>query len=137
MSIDLMQCAERSDNIPKEQYISSNEKKSIMEDVNKRLLYDVIYLQRQRAILCSNEAKYCYERIVHSVVSMSIQQMGMTAQPMKFMLGRLQDLEHPIRTAYVTSESSMHNDSPIPLQGICQGNGAGPNIWVAVSSPLI
>ena len=31
----------------------------------------------------------------------------------------------------------MNNDSPIHLQDICQGNGAGPNIWVTVSSPLI
>ena len=31
----------------------------------------------------------------------------------------------------------MHNYSPIHFQGIFQGNGAGPNIWVAVSAPLI
>ena len=31
----------------------------------------------------------------------------------------------------------MHNDYPILFQGIWQGNGSGPTIWVAVSAPLI
>ena len=31
----------------------------------------------------------------------------------------------------------MNIDSPIHFQGICQGNGSGPTIWVAVSAPLI
>ena len=66
-----------------------------------------------------------------------MQLLGMPAQPMKCMLGTLQDLEHNTRTEYVTSESFMHNDPPILFQDIYQGNGAGPTIWVAVSAPLI
>ena len=31
----------------------------------------------------------------------------------------------------------MHNDSPIPFQGIYGGNKAGPTISVALSAPLI
>ena len=31
----------------------------------------------------------------------------------------------------------MHNNSPIYFQGIFQGNGSGPTIWVAISEPLI
>ena len=54
---DLMQCAEKCGNIPKEQYGSRKVKKSIIHTVNKQLLYDVIHLQRQPDILCSNDAK--------------------------------------------------------------------------------
>ena len=75
-----------------------------MHSVNKQLLYDMIHLQRQPAILCSNDTKYFYDRIVHSVVSMEMQQLGMPEQTMKYMLGMLQDMEHHIRTAYGTLE---------------------------------
>ena len=40
-------------------------------------------------------------------------------------------------TAYVTSETFMKNKGTAPLQGICQGTGAGPTIWITVSSSLI
>ena len=53
------------------------------------------------------------------------------------MLVTVQELEHHIQTSYGTSESSMRNELQTPLQGICQGNGAGPVVWVAVSTPLI
>ena len=31
----------------------------------------------------------------------------------------------------------MHNDTPIPFQGIFQGSGEGPTIWFSVSASLI
>ena len=71
-----MQCAERGTNIPKEQYGRRKGKNAIMHDINKRLIYDMIHLQRQPPTLCSNDAKSCYDCIVHSVVSMAMQQMG-------------------------------------------------------------
>ena len=61
----------------------------------------------------------------------------MPEQTMKFMLGTLQDLEHHIRTAYNTSESSMYNYSTIHFQGIFQGNGAGTTNCVTIGSLLL
>ena len=68
---------------------------------------------------------------------MAMQQLVIPVQPMKYMLVTLQDLEHHIRTSYGASVSYMHNNPPIPFQGICQGNGSGPTIWFAVGAPLI
>ena len=53
------------------------------------------------------------------------------------MLVTIQELHHHIRTSFSTSESTLHNEAPTPFQGICQGNRAGPAIWIAVSVPLI
>ena len=111
--------------------------KSIMHTVKKLLIYDVIHLQPQPAILCSNDAKSCYDRIVHSVASIPIQLLGMPAHPMKCMIGKFQDLEHHIRTAYSPSESCMHNDFPVTFQCIYQGNESIPTILFAVSAPLL
>jgi len=49
----------------------------------------------------------------------------------------LTQLQHHIQMAY--SDSSQHqgqDDWTLPTVGIGQGNGAGPQIWAAVSSPL-
>ena len=83
---------------------------AIINAVNKGLIYGMIHLQWQPDILCINGSKYCYDHIVHSMASVKMQQLGMTAQPMKYILGKLQDLEHRIRTAYGTWESFMKND---------------------------
>ena len=94
--------------------------KSIRHVVNKWLLCEVINLQRQPAILCNNNAKYCYDRIVQLMTSMEMQRLGMPVQPMKCMLGTFQDPEQHIRTAHGTLESFMHNNQPINFQGMCQ-----------------
>jgi hypothetical protein len=42
----------------------------------------------------------------------------------------LQNLEHTIRTAHGDSEETYGGDLwVIPMQGVYQGNGAGPLIW--------
>ena len=103
MARDLMQCAECGVNIPKGKYIIRKLEKAIMHAVNKQLLYNVIQLQRQPSILCSNVSKSLYVRILHSVESMEIQILGMPTNPMNSMQGTLQDQEHHIRTSYGTS----------------------------------
>ena len=50
----------------------------------------------------------------------------------------LQYLEHTIRCAYGNSaETYGLNRWELPMQGVYQGNGAGPIIWAVVSSPLL
>jgi hypothetical protein len=54
------------------------------------------------------------------------------------MFSTLQNLEHTIRMAYGNSEETYGGDLwVIPMQGVYQGNGAGPLIWAVVSSPLL
>ena len=53
------------------------------------------------------------------------------------MLVTIQELQHHVRTAVGTSDSTMAHAEGSPFQGVCQGNGASPTIWVAVSAPLI
>ena len=50
----------------------------------------------------------------------------------------LQHLEHTIRCAFGTSPDSYGKERwAVPMQGVYQGNGAGPVIWAVVSSPLL
>ena len=50
----------------------------------------------------------------------------------------MQYLAHSIRCAYGQSETTYGtNVNELPMQGVYQGNGAGPIIWTVVSSPLL
>jgi len=54
------------------------------------------------------------------------------------MITTIHDMQHHIRTTFGDSAQSATQTSwHAPIAGIGQGNGAGPHIWVAVSSPML
>ena len=54
------------------------------------------------------------------------------------MLTTLQNMEHTVCTVYGDSQKSYGGDLWIdPMQGIFQGNGAGPMLWAIVSTPVL
>ena len=131
-------CAEKNQLFPKEQYGSRKAHEARNHGNNKRLLYDKAHLQRRPMIVCSNDAKSCYDRIVNSIASMAMQRLGLPIEPIQCMIVTIQEMDHYIRTAFGDSDSTLSaSDAPIPFQSILQGNGAGPILWIAVSSPLI
>jgi hypothetical protein len=52
------------------------------------------------------------------------------------MFGTLAQVDHYVRTNYGDSSTS-YACFEIPFQGVYQGNGAGPGIWMLVSIPII
>ena len=135
---EMMNHAERHDMIAREQYGSRKGHSSIDHAVNKRLSYDLMRLFRSPGALCSNDAKSCYDRILHSITSLSMRRLGIPEPPIDCMLTCIQKMEHFIRTTHGDSDHAYSsNHTPIPFQGVLQGNGASPSIWVAVSTPLL
>ena len=132
-------CAERNKLLPKEQYGSRQQHQARHHGINKRLTYDLAHFQRRPMIVCSNDAKSCYDRIVHSIASMAMQRLGLPLQPIQCMITTIQDMDHYIRTGFGDSDTTMsgRNSEGAPFQGILQGNGSGPVLWLAVSTPLI
>ena len=67
-----------------------------------------------------------------------MQRVGVPQEPIVCMFTTIQNLEHRIRTAYGDSESTFSGQLwAVPIHGLGQGNGAGPQIWGVVSSPVI
>ena len=133
----IMKCAELNKVLPREQYGIRKNKWDIDQVIYKQLLYDIINLQRCPSLLYSNDAQLWYYRIVYSIASLVLQRLGIPIQLVRCMLVTIQELKHHVRTSFGTSDSTLFNDSDTPFQRICQGNGAGPTIWMAVSTPLI
>jgi hypothetical protein len=134
---DLMTRGEKLKLIAREQYGSRKKHQSITAALNKRLTMDLLRQRRQAGALCSNDAKSCYDRVVHSVSSLSMRRLGMPIEPINSMFKCLQKAAHRIRTAFGVSKKKYGDDREIPLQGLGQGNGCGPAGWAIISTPII
>ncbi|CAJ1968496.1 unnamed protein product [Cylindrotheca closterium] len=103
-----MRYAEEHSLIPDGQCGSRKRHQAIDLALSKRLVWDLLILQRCAAGWISNDAKSCFDRIVHWR-----------------------------RIGCGDSERTFKPPSVIPFQGCGQGIGAGPPIWISVSSVLI
>ena len=52
------------------------------------------------------------------------------------MIGTVSEMTHFVSTVYGESKKG-YGIIRLPLQGILQGNGAGPAIWLFISIPII
>jgi hypothetical protein len=130
--------AEATQGLAEEQFGSRKRHRAIELSLNKCLTMDILRQEKRPGVLCSNDLKSCYDRIVHTVASLSLQGIGLQESEIVCMFSTLQNLEHTIRTAYGDSDKTYGGDLwVIPMQGVYQGNGAGPIIWAVVSSPLL
>jgi hypothetical protein len=65
----MMYTAEQLQVVAKERYGSRKNKAAIEQCLNKRLTFDLTRQLKRPLAMCSNDAKSCYDRIVHSVAS--------------------------------------------------------------------
>ena len=134
----IAQTAEMYGSLAPEQYGSRKGHRATECALNKRLTLDMLRVLRWPGALCSNDLKSCYDRIAHAVASLCLQGQGVSKSEVVCMLGTIADMEHHIKTAYGISERTFKSEIwAVPLQGVYQGNGAGPIIWAVVSTPLL
>jgi hypothetical protein len=125
-----MYTAEQLQVVAKEQYGTRKNKAAIEQCLNKRLTFDLARQLKRPLAMCSNDAKSCYDRIVHSVASLCMRRMGVEAPPIVCMFTTIQNLQHSIRTVYGDSELTFTGQPwTVPIQGVGQGNGGGRCTW--------
>jgi len=133
----VMHNAERHNNIAPEQYSSCNHKAAGMQCLNKRLFYDYIRVMHIPAALCSNDAKSCYDHIILLVAALCLCCLGAPVKAMASMTSTLAQLRYHVCSAFGNLEQTQGQANWMdPVVGIGQSNGAGLQIWAAVSTPL-
>jgi hypothetical protein len=128
--------AERLYQIPWEVYGSPKSHQAIECAANKVLTADIACQEHWSMTLCSNDVKSCFDRILHAIATICMGRVGVSKQTCLMMFGTLAKAQHYIRTNNGDSEQA-YSCIEIPFQGIYQGNGAGPGIWLLVSIPII
>jgi hypothetical protein len=134
---DVMAFAEKHHALAPEQFGSRKNHQSVLAALNKRLTVDLLQQRRQAGALCANDAKSCYDRIVHNVAVLALRRLGMPAAPIQSMFDTLQLASHHVSTAFSVSKHNYGGHRQPPLQGVGQGNGAGPAIWAVISTVII
>jgi len=133
----VMRNAESHNKIASEQYGSRNYKATGTQCLNKWLFYDYIRAMHIPATLCSNDAKSCYNRIILLVAALCLCCLGAPLPVVVSMTSTLAQLWYHIHSAFGNSELTQGQaEWHDPVAGIGQGNGARPQIWAAVSTPL-
>jgi hypothetical protein len=134
----MMAHAESYHQLAPEQYGSRKGLSAIEQGLNKRFSFDLMRQKRLPGGLCVNDAKSCYDRIVHCVAMLAMRRLGVPEAPIRSMFEAIQRMRHHVRTAFGDSVTTFGGrDTDTPVHGVGQGNGAGPAIWAAVSSPVI
>jgi hypothetical protein len=136
ISMKMVANAERLNQIPWEAYGSRKRHRSIKCAANKVFTTDIARQEHRSMALCSNDAKSCYDCILHAIATICMRRDGVPKQICLMMFGTLAKVKYCIRTTYGDLTTS-YSCKEIPFQGIYQGNGAGPVIWLLVSIPII
>jgi hypothetical protein len=130
---DAMRSGERLQEHARDNYGGRKGLRASEVSMNQLLTYNSIWARRGRAVIMSNDAKGCYDRIAHTVVNLALQRLGVPKPALQSMLATIQEMEHYIRTAFGTSNNAYGNDpDKPPPQGILQGSGAGQAGWASI-----
>jgi hypothetical protein len=97
----MMWNAEFFGQLASEQFGSRSGHRAIEQAWNKRLSFDLVRQQRRTATLCSNGTTSCYDRVVHSVASIAMQQQNVPDTVCIYMFTTLQNLEQNVCTTSV------------------------------------
>jgi len=79
-----------------EQYGSWKKMSAIHQCLHKRLAFDLLRQSRRPAAMCSNDAKSCYDQIVHLIAPLCMQRNGVPEAPVVCMFTTIQNLSHYI-----------------------------------------
>jgi len=86
---------------------------------NWTLVNDHIRGWRARAVIISDDAKGCFDRITHVVAILALRRLGIPRPAIMSMIITIQRMQHYIRTAFGESEQSQGpNPSDPPPQGL-------------------
>jgi hypothetical protein len=90
------------------------------------------------ADMFSNDAKSCYDKIVHSIESILTQHQNVPVSACIYVFTMLQNLYHTVMTIYRDSKSVYGGTLwAVSYYGVGQGNGENPAIWAVVSTPVL
>jgi hypothetical protein len=105
--------------------------------LSKILFYDIVRQSRLSAAISSVDAANCYDSIAHAVASLIFQACGVPVEGVQAMLSAIQDMKYYLRTAFGDSRNFRGSKIAVKYQGMCQGNGASPAGWAAISITIL
>ena len=137
---EAMQVAISNNQLAIEQY-SRPGRCAIDHVLNRQLSFNHFIYQRKPFGVCSCDLTGCYDRVVHSAISLAMQRLGFPPGAIQSQFSNIQKLIHRVRTAFGDSDltyggNTWKNFYLHPPQGFGQGNTFGPPGFSILSSTI-
>ncbi len=126
---EMMAFAEKNGTLAPEQFGSRRNHCAIDQAVNKVLTNNNLRQGKCPGTISSNDAKSCYDLIVHAPAILSMHQQGVPESTTLCMFQTFQEAQHYVHMAFGDSDTFFRGYEIIPMHGIGRGNGSGPAIW--------
>jgi len=124
--------------VPQECFGSLPEHTAIQVSLNWCLIADTSCQRRSTLVLTLVDCLICYDSIGHAPASLACQCLGAPPSILCTIFQTIQLMKFFLWTAYGNSDRFYSGGtSALLFQGVCQGNGAGPAIWLAMSIVLM
>jgi hypothetical protein len=94
---------------------SRKHRQAIETSLNTKLVCDIHRQKRLPGASASVDAAHCYDRMVHSFVSLMCQSIGMPQPTIIAMLTTIQEMQFHLRTAYGDSKAHYGGEMAIPF----------------------
>ena len=105
--------AEKAEAVAPDQYGSRKHHNSKELVLDKVLLNDIVRQKRIAIALGMNDARGCYDRILHSIAILVLMSFGVAGETARAMFKVLQEAEHHMKTGFGRSERAYRNQ-PVP-----------------------
>jgi len=124
--------------IPAKCFGSRPEHTAIQVSLSCCLVSYVARQQKSSLAIASVDCLTCYDSVGHPMASLACQCLGAPQSILCTVFSTIQMMKFFLCMAHGDSEEFYGGGtSALPFQGVCQGNGAGPAIWLAVSIVLM
>ena len=129
----MVESLEEEGALAEEQFGSRKQRSSIEVALNRHLLSDISRQQRRTVAIAGVDAAHCYDRVAHPFAIMVCRAIGVQKAVVQTIFSAVQQMKMRVRTAFGESRSWYGGDPNTPFQGLCQGNGCGPAVWLVIS----
>lgn len=101
--------------------------------LNKKLIADIANVRKLPMIAICANATNCYDRVAHPFASLCAQYFGLEISYLAVLFRATQRMKIFLRTSYGISQTSYSGEEGRPFQGVVQGSGAAPALWLIIS----
>ena len=77
--------------------------------LNMKLIDDIMHLMHSNGAFIFNNAKDCYDRIAHPIMSLALQHLGIPLPTVYVLIQTLQQMHHNICTGFGNSGIRLHH----------------------------
>ena len=103
--------------------------------LNRMPVVDYLHLTRRSDCFGTNDARVCFDRIVHIVAILVFMSFRVSATSVRTLFGTLQKAHHRIKTGFGIFDH-VYGNKDVPIQGAGQGNGIAPTARALTSTNM-